>query len=218
MTPTTPTTPMTTETELRAQTRAERERLAALLAGLTEEQWDTPSLCAGWRVREVVAHITMPFRTSTPRFAAGLVAARFSFNRFADHVARRDGAGMTPDELLGTLRDNIGHPWQPPGGGPAAALSHDVIHGLDITEPLGLPPAPSERIATVLAHSSPRALAFFGVDLTGIELRATDADLRLGTGRVVELPVKDILLTVTGRRPAPRQDTEAAGEVPVSDG
>jgi uncharacterized protein (TIGR03083 family) len=196
----TPNAPTTAETGLQRETHAERERLAALLADLTALQWDTPSLCAGWRVREVVAHITMPFRISTPRFVAGFVAARFSFDRFADRVARRDGAGMTADELLAALRDNVRHPWQPPGGGPAAALSHDVIHGLDITEVLGLPPAPAQRIATVLAHSSPRALAYFGVDLTGIELRATDADFRLGTGDVVELPAKEILLTVTGRR------------------
>ncbi|MDH6130773.1 uncharacterized protein (TIGR03083 family) [Kitasatospora sp. MAA4] len=187
--------------QLQAQTHAERERLAALLADLTEQQWDTPSLCAGWRVREVVAHITMPFRTSAPRFAAGLAAARFSFSRYADTAARRDAARMTSGELLAALRDNVRHPWQPPGGGPAGALSHDVIHGLDITEPLGLPPAPPECIATVLAHSRPRALAYFGVDLTGLQLRATDARWQLGTGRVVELPVKDILLTVTGRRP-----------------
>jgi uncharacterized protein (TIGR03083 family) len=199
----TPTAPMTAETDLQRQTYAERERLAALLADLSAQQWDTASLCAGWRVREVVAHITMPFRTSTPRFVAGLLAAGFSFDRYADKVARRDGARMTTDELLAALRDNVRHPWQPPGGGPAAALSHDVIHGLDITEPLGLPPAPAQRIAIVLAHARPRALAYFGVDLSGIELRATDADVRLGTGNVIELPVKDILLTVTGRRPLP---------------
>jgi uncharacterized protein (TIGR03083 family) len=199
----TPTAPMTTETELQQQTYAERERLAELLAELSVDQWDTASLCAGWRVREVVAHITMPFRTSAPRFVMGLVAARLSFNRYADKVARRDGARMTADELLGTLRDNVHHRWQPPGGGPAGALSHDVIHGLDITEVLGLPPAPAQRIATVLRHARPRALAYFGVDLSDIELRATDEDLHLGTGRVIELPVKEILLTVTGRRSMP---------------
>jgi uncharacterized protein (TIGR03083 family) len=193
------------ESELQAQTYAERERLTALLLGLTEQQWANPSLCVGWRVREVVAHITMPFRTSMPRFVAGLVTARFSFNRYADGVARRDGACMDTGELLSSLRDNIRHPWQPPGGGSAAALSHDVIHGLDITEPLGLPSAPPQRIATVLAHSRPRAIAYFGIDLTGLELRAADADFQLGAGTVVELPIKEILLTVTGRRPIPRQ-------------
>jgi uncharacterized protein (TIGR03083 family) len=201
----------TTETELRRQTYAERERLAALLTGLTAHQWDTPSLCSGWRVREVVAHITMPFRTGTPRFAAGFIAAGFSFNRYADKAARRDTARMTTDELLGALRDNIRHPWQPPGGDPAAALSHDVIHGLDFTEVLGLPPAPAQRIATVLEHARPRALAYFGVDLSGIELRATDADVRLGSGDVIELSVKEILLTVTGRRAVPRERARGTG-------
>jgi uncharacterized protein (TIGR03083 family) len=203
------------DTALQAQDFAERERLTALLAGLAEQQWDAPSLCAGWRVREVVAHITMPFRTSTPRFLAGLAGAGFSFNRYADRVARRDGARMSTDELLGTLRDNIRHPWQPPGGGQAGALSHDVIHGLDITEALGLPPAPAGRIAEVLAHSTPRTFAFFGVDLNGVELRATDAEFRLGTGRIVELPVKDVLLTVTGRRAVPRP-AAPTGSTPMS--
>ena len=188
------------------ETYAERERLASLLAELTPEQWDTPSLCAGWRVRDVVAHITFPFRTTPLRFFTGLAAARFSINRYADTAARRDAARMSADELLRALRDNVRHPWQPPGGGQVGALSHDVIHGLDLSEPLGLPAAPPERIALVLgnASASPRALAFFGVDLTGVTLRTPDADLTFGTGdSVVELPAKDLLLTITGRRPLP---------------
>jgi hypothetical protein len=72
---------------------------------------------------------------------------------------------------------------------------------LDITEPLGLPSPPVERIALVLANSTPRSLAYFGVDLAGIQLRGTDADVRIGDGEPVEMPVKDILLTITGRRP-----------------
>ena len=179
---------------------AERERLAELLAGLTDEQWDSPSLCAGWRVREVVAHITMPFRTRLPQFLVGLAAARFSFNRYADRAARADAERMSGAELLASLRANVANPWQPPGGGAAGALSHDTIHGLDITEPLGLPAPPVERIALVLANANPRSLSYFGVDLTGIQLRGVDADVLLGQGKPVDLPVKDILLTITGRR------------------
>ena len=45
---------------------------------------------------------------------------------------------MSPADLAGAVRSNVGHPWQPPGGGFTGALSHDLIHGLDITVPLGL--------------------------------------------------------------------------------
>lgn len=189
-----------TRIDLTQHVHAERERLAELLAGLTDEQWDSPSLCADWRVREVVAHITMPFRTRLPQFLVGLAAARFSFNRYADRAARADADRMSGAELLASLRANIANPWQPPGGGAAGALSHDTIHGLDITEPLGLPAPPVERIALVLANANPRSLSFFGVDLTGIQLRGVDADVVLGEGKPVDLPVKDILLTITGRR------------------
>ncbi|HEV3359402.1 MAG TPA: maleylpyruvate isomerase family mycothiol-dependent enzyme [Pseudonocardiaceae bacterium] len=200
-----------TRIDLTQHVRAERARLAELLAGLTDEQWDSPSLCADWRVREVVAHITMPFRTRLPQFLVGLAAARFSFNRYADRAARADAERMSGAELLASLRANIANPWQPPGGGAAGALSHDTIHGLDITEPLGLPAPPVERIALVLANANPRSLSFFGVDLTGIQLRGVDADVQLGEGKPVDLPVKDILLTITGRRQLGTATAKTAG-------
>lgn len=184
-----------------AETRAERQRLATLLEGLEPEQWETASLCAGWRVREVVAHMTMPFRTSTPRFVAGMLRARLSFNRYADRDARAFAAAVGDDELLAVLTDNIRHPWTPPGGGVAGALSHDVIHGLDVTEPLGLPAAPPSRLALVLDAAGRRNLAYFGVDLEGTRLVGTDADVSVGEGSIRRMPVKDILLVVTGRRP-----------------
>ncbi len=192
-----------TDIYLREQTAAERERLAELLATLTPEQWGTPALCAGWRIREVVAHMTMPFRISPPRFLFGLAAAGFSFNRYADRAARADTARLGDAELLAALRDNIDHPWRPPGGGSAGALAHDVIHGLDMTEPLGLPSAPPERIATVVRNATAKSLAFFGVDLTGWQLRATDTDLVIGSGTEQLMPAKDVLLTISGRRPLP---------------
>jgi uncharacterized protein (TIGR03083 family) len=93
-----------THADLTKHSHAERERLAGLLAGLQAEEWDSPSLCRGWRVREVVAHITMPFRTSLPRLVVGLAAAGFSFNRYADRAARADAARMSGAELLASLR------------------------------------------------------------------------------------------------------------------
>lgn len=129
----------------------ERERLAILFGDLSPEQWDAPSLCEGWRVREAVAHITMPFRTRPLGVMAGTIRAGFSFSKYADRDARSAACGKSGPELVDLLGRNIGNPWQPPGGGLAGALSHDVIHGLDVTEPLGLPAPPAGRIALVLA-------------------------------------------------------------------
>lgn len=188
-----------TDTVVR-ETQAERTRLADLLSELTPEQWATDSLCAGWRVREVVAHMTMPFRLSPARFFAGMIRARMSFNRFADRDACAATRAIGDSDLLAVLRDNIENSWTPPGGGPAGALSHDVIHGLDLTVPLGLPGPPPDRIALVLNSAGPRNLAYFGVDITGISLVATDAEVSIGDGTPHRMTAEEMLLVVTDRR------------------
>ncbi|MET8873338.1 maleylpyruvate isomerase family mycothiol-dependent enzyme [Nocardia sp. NPDC004604] len=189
-----------TDTEVRKAIEAERGELADLLGGLDAGQWDEPTLCAGWRVREVVAHITMPFRLTTPRFALEMLKARGNFNRMADKTARADAAVLTADDLIAAVRDNVTHPWKPPGGGFAGALSHDVIHGLDITVALGLDRVvPADRMRLVLGALSPRSVKYFGVDLDGIELRADDLDFSYGTGSVLAGSAQDLLLVLCGR-------------------
>jgi hypothetical protein len=82
---------------------------------------------------------------------------------------------------------------------------HDVIHGLDATEPLGLPGPPADRIALVLASTGPRQLRYFGVELEGQRLTATDADVSVGEGaNAVPMTASEILLVVTGRYPLSR--------------
>ena len=161
---------------------AERRDLAAILAGLPAEAWDAPTLCRGWRVREVVAHITMPFRYRPPRFAFEMVRSRGNFNRMADRCARRDGTAP-PGELAAALRDNERNPWKPPGGGFEGALTHDVIHGLDITVALGLDRrVPEDRLRTVLA-------AVTGPKVTEVlrDRPGRDRPARRGPGLVVRV-------------------------------
>jgi uncharacterized protein (TIGR03083 family) len=199
-------------TDIRAAITAERTDLADLLATLSRAQWDTPSLCDGWRVREVVAHITMPFRLSPVRFLFDLARAGGRFNRMADRSARRDADRLSHSQLLSCLRDNVSHPWKPPGGGYAGALSHDVVHGLDITVALGLDRrVPVERLELVFAGMTPRSVAFFGTDLTGVRLEATDLDWHHGTGTPVRGTAQDLLLVLCGRRlPAGHLNGDAA--------
>lgn len=190
---------------------AQRGELAAVLDALPASGWDEPTLCTGWRVREVVAHVTMPFRYSGRRFVVELARSRGKFNEMADRVALRDAARMSPAELGGAVRSNTGHPWRPPGGGFEGALAHDVIHGLDITVPLGLAFAvPEERLRRVLPVSAAdKTVTFFGADLAGIEFRARDMDWTLGAGTPLTGAAADLLLAMCGRKlPAGRLEGE----------
>jgi uncharacterized protein (TIGR03083 family) len=181
---------------------AQRGELAAVLDALPASGWDQPTLCAGWRVREVVAHVTMPFRYSGGRFVFELARSRGRFNEMADRVALRDAARMAPGELAAAVRSNTGHPWRPPGGGFEGALAHDVIHGLDITVPLGLGlMVPEERLRRVLPASvNDKTVMFFGADLAGIEFRASDMDWTLGAGTPLTGAAADLLLAMCGRK------------------
>lgn len=183
-------------TDIRDTIAAERHELATILAGLPADAWDAPSLCAGWRVREVVAHMTAPFREPDALFLrTGDVD---EINSAADDLARQDAARLTAAQLTADLRDNLRHPWQP--GGYTGALCHDVIHGLDITVALGLDrQVPPDRVRIVLDEIVPERVAFFGVDLTGKRLVATDLDWSHGDGEEVARPAQELLLLVCGR-------------------
>ena len=164
----------------------------------------------GWRTM-VAARTTMPFRTSRRRLVAELIK-QGQLDRMSDRCARRDAERLPAEALLAPLRDNVAHPWSPPGGGPHGALSHDVIHGLDITVGLGLDRrVPPERVALVLSGMRRRNIAYFGADLTGVELRATDLDWVYGGGTPVRGLAQDLLLVLCGRRlPPGRLDGAAA--------
>ncbi len=191
----------------------EYRALADLLEGLPADPWDAPSLCEGWRTREVVAHVTMPARYPGPRFMAELEAAGGDFTRLSNTVAQRDGA-LPIASLLADLRSEVLHAWQPPGGGLEGALTHCVIHGLDITEALGLDRrVPEARIAAVLGSlAGPGRPNLFGVDLTGVALRADDTDWSFGSGEVVRGPAQVLALVLCGRTvPEGRLAGQASG-------
>jgi hypothetical protein len=143
----------------------------------------------------------MPFRMSPAQFMKEMARARGNFDRMADRCARRDAESMSADDLAASLRDNVEHPWKPPGGGFDGALSHDVIHGLDITVALGIDRAvPAERIRRIVQGPAfSKGLKHFGVDLDGVELRAEDIDWSYGLGDPLSGAAQDLLLVLCGR-------------------
>ena len=178
----------------------EYEALADLLESAGLDVWDAPSLCEGWRTREVVAHMTMPARYPGPAFMAELDAAGGDFTLLSNTVAARDGA-LPVATLLADLRSDVLHGWEPPGGGMDGALTHCVIHELDIVEAVPLERSvPAARITRVLGLvAAADAPNMFGVDLDGVELRADDLVWSVGSGATVTGPAQALALVACGR-------------------
>ncbi len=181
---------------------AEREDLADFLAGLTPEQWRAPSLCAGWSVRDVVAHVIsydeigwrgLPWRLLRGRLGGG----------DANAVGLRDYAQHSPEDLLALLRTHLTPRGLPAAFGGMIGLTDALIHHQDIRRPLGLPrTVPPERLAAAL----PRALAAPVLpakqNAAGLRLVVTDLDLVHGDGPEVRGPGEALLLAVAGREAA----------------
>jgi uncharacterized protein (TIGR03083 family) len=189
-----------TDTELQPLVAATYGALADVLDALPAARWDVPSLCDGWRVREVVAHLTMPARYSEDAFMAELREDEFDFTRLSNRIASRD-AKLPTGELVANLRDEALHRWTPPGGGDRGALNHVVIHALDVTVPLGEPRQASDTaIRTVLDDlTDGGGHAHFGTDLQGRTLRATDIDWTYGSGPQLSGTAADLALHLCGR-------------------
>ena len=185
-------------TDPRAWTASTYRGLADLLT-TDAAGWDAPSLCEKWLVRHVVAHVTMPVRLTPERFGAEMAAAGGDFTVLSDTVAARD-ASLPVEELLDQLRSPALHAWEPPGGGAAGALSHAVIHSLDVTIALDQPPvAPVAAVTAVLDQLAAARGAVFGVDLAGARLEADDTGWSRGDGRLVRGDTGRLVALLSGR-------------------
>ncbi|GAB3918046.1 hypothetical protein GCM10011575_42550 [Microlunatus endophyticus] len=178
-------------------TTAERTDLADLLEHLTPEQWQVQSLCAAWRVRDVVAHVMSFDGVSLWGLARRAVRGRIVH---INQAGVDELAPLDPAELLARLRSRL----QPTGlaasFGGRLALLDVTIHHQDIRRPLGLSrQIPAERLREVLdgVVCSPelpgRRLA------RGIRLITTDLDWSHGSGSEVRGPAEAVLMAVAGR-------------------
>jgi uncharacterized protein (TIGR03083 family) len=177
----------------------QRADLADFLDSLTPEQWETPSLCPGWTVRQAAAHITQS-STNWGRLSFELLRSGFRFNALTLRMARDDQ--RKPEEITAALRAMVGGRRRPPGTAVADPLADVLVHGQDIAVPLGLPrtmPVP----AAVIAAERLWKMGFpFNARkrFPNITFTATDADFSVGDGDVVRGPIQDIVMTLSGRR------------------
>lgn len=77
-----------THAEIYALTTANRLMLADILDSLDEVQWCTPTLCPGWRVPEMAAHLVQPVLTSFAHVFLTALRYRGDTDRTVDHITR----------------------------------------------------------------------------------------------------------------------------------
>src|SRR5437764_1095425 len=116
--------------------QSERRALSGDVEGLSEQQWDTPSMCGGWSVRDVLAHMTAEAKISAPKFFGQLIASGFRFEGVQNKgIAAERGA--TPADTLRRFRDVLTSKKRPPG--PVdTMIGETIVHAEDIRRPLGI--------------------------------------------------------------------------------
>lgn len=178
----------------------ERDAAVGLLESLSPAEWEHASLCTGWRVREVAAHLTLGPRMSVAAVLAEIVRARGSFNRMVDNTARRSAA-MPTSRLVADLRDLVGYRALAPGQKLADALMDVQVHSQDIALPLGRSHPMSLAAARVSAdHLWQMGFPFHTRKrLRGLRLAATDIDWAVGAGAPISGPIAALLPLLAGR-------------------
>jgi uncharacterized protein (TIGR03083 family) len=187
---------------------AERADLADFLATLTPQDWDAPSLCSEWSVKDVVAHVISYEELGSlgllRRFAKGRIVR-------ANQVGVDEFSTLSPQQLLEFLRNHFTPKGLTAGFGGMIALVDGTIHHQDIRRSLRRPRTiPSDRLARVLGlvPGNPRLGA--GRRIRGLRLRAIDVDWAHGSGPEVTGPGEALLMAMAGR-PAAVADLAGPG-------
>lgn len=177
-----------------------RLRVAALLEALEPAEWDAPSLCAGWRVRDVAGHLALIPTIGTWDLVAVAPRSRFDANRINTLMARRYGS-RDPQDLAAAIRRHAADRHTARVLDPRNSLFDVVVHSQDIALPLGRAlPVPAEYSRRGLNRVWEMGWPFRARRrLRGLTLRATDADWTVGAGPEVAGPALSLLLLATGR-------------------
>lgn len=181
----------------------QRADLAELIGTLTAEQWKHPTLCRGWTMREIAAHLSYGSRARLGSVLFQVVRARGNFDRFVDIVTRQDAARPVKD-LLADLQAAAVSRRLAPGQSLTNAMLDALVHGQDIAIPLGIERSMPLEAARVCADDVWRRAFPFRARrrLHGYRLVATDTPWSVGEGAQIEGPIAALLLLITGRSAA----------------
>lgn len=183
-----------------AAVRDEEIGLADQLEHLEANQWDSPSLCTEWRIRDVLAHVTAgaegAFRTSS--VISGTLRYGLNYNRWVAADGRARGQ-RDPKTILRALR-NAAASRATSHSGSLAGLAHVVVHGQDMCRPLGVKRELSEEHLTAVADFVSTSIIFRAKKrIAGLKLTAIDMDWSAGHGPEVTGPGEALVMVMAGR-------------------
>jgi len=186
--------------DVRDLATAERRDLADYLDTLTEEEWEQPSLCPGWAVRDVVGHLPTYDELGWPAVLALFARSRFSLAR-CNQVGVEHSRRLSTEQLVARLRTHVVPRGITTMFGGAIALTDGLVHHQDIRRALGHPrTVPEERLVAALKFA-PRARALPApANVRDLRLVATDVDWTHGTGPEVNGPGEALLVALAGRQ------------------
>ena len=179
----------------------QRLGLARLLEGLADTEWEQPSLCLGWRVRDVAAHVAMaPQVPGLASMLADGIRARGSFHRLNHDIAVRHAARPIPD-IVAELRTHADSRRLPVVTNYRNVCFDILVHTQDIAIPLGREyPMPIEAARAGVNRVWTMGWPFWARRrLRGLRLLATDTDWSAGAGTELRGPTGMLLLLLTGR-------------------
>ncbi|MEO6503629.1 MAG: maleylpyruvate isomerase family mycothiol-dependent enzyme [Jatrophihabitantaceae bacterium] len=179
----------------------ERRHIADLLSTLTPGQLQAQSLCAGWTVHDVAAHLITFLRYGQLKLYLGIAATAADLDRVNLWLTQRAARG-SDDEIIEVLRRRAGSRFTVPRSGYDPVLTDLVLHDLDIRMPLGIARDLSEeRLSVAFHHLTSRASPGFtmGSRLDGLRFTATDTGWDRGAGAPVRGPAQTLLLGIGGR-------------------
>ncbi|GAA4539727.1 maleylpyruvate isomerase family mycothiol-dependent enzyme [Pseudonocardia xishanensis] len=179
---------------------AERAEIADLLVSLTPQQWDAPTLCEEWRVRDVVAHMFSFEDLGLWGTVGRMVKGRFVTGG-PNAIGVAEHAERSPDELVALVKDHLRPRGLTAGFGGRIALTDGTIHHQDIRRPLSLErQIPPQRPAAVLDFAKTAPTIGAAKRIKGLTLSATDLNWRTGNGPLVEGPGESLLMALAGRK------------------
>jgi uncharacterized protein (TIGR03083 family) len=191
-------------TDYDAMRLAELRSISELLHDLDDADWDRESLCAGWRVRDVVSHMCVGYTTPMPSMLVKVAKRGFNVPKASNDESIAFGSSHSPAEILAVfdeihtkdIRRGISKVIKPNEG-----LVDHLIHHQDLRRPLGRPRAvPEDRLVAAL-EVVPGLGGFVGAKkrVAGLRLAADDVGWSHGDGPEVSGPGEAILLASSGR-------------------